>query len=124
MRRALILAALAPLLLAQSGLPRAHCDYGAGREALREAERMARAAPADLLEGRERGELLTARLRAAVTLFLGCGCPMLAESVAEAAGLAAQLPAEAELVRMARGYEALRWRIAQARERMERQACR
>ncbi|MFN3447353.1 MAG: hypothetical protein ACK44F_01530 [Roseococcus sp.] len=124
MRRALILALLAPLLMAQGGVPRARCDFGAGREALRGAEELARAAPEDLLEGRARGERLTLRLREAVTVFLGCGCPLLAESVAEAAGLAAQLPGEADFARMARGVEALRGRIALARERMERQACR
>jgi hypothetical protein len=124
MRRALILLALSPMLMAQSGIPRAQCGFTEGRDALREAEQLARRAPADLFEGRARGEPLTTLLRGAVTTFLGCDCPQLAERVAEAAGLAAQLPSEASMARMVQGYDALRLRISLARERMERQACR
>lgn len=133
MRRALILLALAPRLVApagaqvmtaQSGLPRARCDYGAGVAALRESRALLARPPASIEAGRARGEEATSRLRGAVAIFLGCGCPRLAEFTAEAAGLAAQLPSEASMGRLVQGFEQTRLRIEFAQAQMERQGCR
>ena len=124
MRRALILLALAPLLLAQSGLPRARCDYGLGVAALAEGRRLLARPPASIEDGRARGEAAMSRLRGAVPVFLGCGCPRLAEFTAEAAGLAAQLPSEASMGRLVQGFEQTRLRIEIAQQQMERQGCR
>ena len=55
MRRVLILAAAAPLLMAQ-GLPRPFCDFGQGLSALREVEREAALPVPGISEGRPRGE--------------------------------------------------------------------
>jgi hypothetical protein len=124
MRRALILLALSPLLVAQSGLPRARCDYGVGVGALRESARILARAPASIEDGRARGEEAMSRLRGAVPVFLGCGCQRLAEFTAEAAGLAAQLPGEASMGRLIQGFKQTRLRIELAQQQMERQGCR
>jgi hypothetical protein len=126
MRRALILLALlaAPPALAQSGLPRARCDFGAGVAALRESRALLARPPASIEDGRARGEDATSRLRGAVPVFLGCGCQRLAEFTAEAAGLAAQLPSEASMGRLIQGFEQTRLRIELAQQQMERQGCR
>jgi hypothetical protein len=124
MRRALILLALSPLLVAQSGVPHARCDFGAGAEALREAARLTAQPISGLLEGRARGEVVAARLRGAVPVFLGCGCPRLAEFTAEAAGLAAALPGEASMARLVATMEQARFRISLAEQHLGRQGCR
>jgi hypothetical protein len=133
MRRALILLALSPLLVvpagaqvmtAQSGLPRARCDYGVGVSALRDSARILARAPTSIEDGRARGDEAMSRLRGAVPVFLGCGCQRLAEFTAEAAGLAAQLPGEASMGRLILGFEQTRLRIELAQQQMERQGCR
>jgi hypothetical protein len=133
MRRALILLALLPLLVApvgaqvmtaQSGLPRARCDYGQGVAALRDSARELARAPSSLEDGRTRGEAAATRLRAAVPVFLGCGCERLAVLTAEAGGLAAGLGSEASVARLIQGFEQTRLRIGFAQEQMDRQGCR
>lgn len=124
MRRAVIVALLAPLLIAQSGLPRARCDYGQGVAALRDSARVLARPPTSLEDGRQRGEAAAARLRAAVPIFLGCGCERLAVFTAEAGGLAAGLGSEASVARLITGFEQTRLRIGFAQEQMERQGCR
>lgn len=124
MRRALMLLVLSPLLMAQSGVPLPRCDFGAGTQALREGARLTAMPIPGLLEGRARGEAVSGRLRAAVPIFLGCGCPRLAEFTAEAAGLAASLPAEASMARLSATMEQTRFRIALAEQHLGRQGCR
>jgi len=114
MRRALILLALSPLLMAQSGVPRPRCDFGGGTEALREGARLTALPIPGLLEGRARGEVVASQLRAAVPVFLGCGCPLLAEFTSEAAGLAASLPGESSMPRLTATMEQTRFRISLA----------
>lgn len=124
MRRALILLAAAPLLMAQSGLPRARCDFGQAVAALRESARLLARPPAGIEEGRALGEAAAQRLRGAVPVLLGCGCERLAVFVAEAAGLAAGLGSEASVARLAAGFEQTRLRIGFAQEQMDRHGCR
>jgi len=124
MRPALILLVLSPLLMAQSGLPRPRCDFGLGVEALREAARLAALPPPGLLEGRARGEEMSGRLRAAVPVFIGCGCPTLAGYTAEAAGLAANMTGATAAAQIAPMQEQARMRISMAQGHMDRQGCR
>lgn len=124
MRRALILLALSPLLVAQSGLPRPRCDFGAAVEALGEAARLGALPVAGLLEGRARGEAMAARLRGAVPVFLGCGCQRLAEYTSEAAGLAANLTGATSMAAFPPTLDQARLRITRAQEQMGRQGCR
>jgi len=124
MRRALILLALSPLLMAQSGVPLPRCDFGAGTGALREGARLTALPVPGLLEGRARGEVVAARLRAAVPVFLGCGCQRLAEFTSEAAGMAASLPGEASMARLVATMEQTRFRISLAEQHLGSQGCR
>jgi hypothetical protein len=124
MRPALILLVLSPLLVAQSGLPRPRCDFGAGVEALRESARLAALPVPGLLEGRARAEDMATRLRGAVPVFLGCGCLVLAEYTSEAAGLAANLTGATSMATFPAALEQARLRITLAQEQMGRQGCR
>jgi hypothetical protein len=124
MRRALILLALSPLLVAQSGVPRPRCDFGAGVEALREGARLGAQPVAGLLEGRARGEAMATRLRGAVPVFLGCGCQRLAEYTSEAAGLAANLTGAGSMAAFAATLDQARLRISLAQDQLDRHACR
>lgn len=124
MRRGLILLLVAPLLMAQSGLPRPRCDFSAGVEALRDSARLATLPPPGLLEGRARGEEMSTRLRAAIPVFIGCGCATLAGYTAEAAGLAANMTGATAAAQISSMQEQARMRIFMAQGHMDRQGCR
>jgi len=124
MRRRLILLALAPLLMAQSGLPRPRCDFTAGAEALRDATHLAALPPPGLLDGRARGEEMSTALRGAVRVFLGCGCTGLAARTSEAAGLAANMTGATSAALLHAALEQTRLRLGFAEEFMDRQGCR
>jgi len=81
MRRALILVALAPLLMAQ-GLPRPLCGFGEGLSHLREVERDTAQPVTGVTQGRARSERMLAGLTSAFSTFRECGCPRLAELTA------------------------------------------
>lgn len=131
MRPALILLAVSPLLMAQVAmaqteprLPRARCDFGVGLTHLADVERDAAPPPANLAEGRARGERAVTQLRSAARVFLGCGCPRLAELTTEAASVASSAPSEASVARILQIMEQLRFRMQLVREQSERQGCR
>jgi len=123
MRRALILVALAPLLMAQ-GLPRPLCGFGAGLSHLREVERDTAQPVTGVTEGRARGERMLASLNGAFSTFRDCGCPRLAELAAEAATVAQSGPSEASVSRLTQVFSQIRFRTQLAREQSERQGCR
>lgn len=123
MRRAVILLALAPLLMAQ-GLPRPLCGFGEGLSQLREVERDATRPVAGVTEGRARGERMLASLNTAFATFRDCGCPRLAELTAEAATVAQSAPSEASVTRLREVFGQIRFRSELARAQMERHACR
>jgi len=123
MRRALILLALAPLLLAQ-GLPRPLCGYGEGLSDLRDVERVAMRPVTGVTEGRQRGEHVLAGLTSAFATFRDCGCPRLAELAAEAATVAQSAPSEASVSRLIQVFSQIRFRTQLAREQSEHQGCR
>jgi hypothetical protein len=122
MRRILILAAAAPLLMAQ-GLPRPYCGYGEGRAALREVEREAARPVPGITQGRARGEAAVASLGGAVTIFTACGCPQLAELTREALSVAQSAPSEASIARLADVFAQTRFRAQLARQHSERVGC-
>lgn len=124
MRRVLILTAVAPLLMAQGGLPRAYCGYGEGLTALREVERDAASPMAGVSQGRARGEAAVAALGSAASTFTGCGCPQLAELTREAMLVAQSAPSEASVARLSHVFEQIRFRTRLAREHAERAGCR
>ncbi len=123
MRRALIVLALAPFLMAQ-GLPRPLCGFGEGLSHLREVEREAARPVAGLTEGRARGERMLASLVNAFTIFRDCGCPQLTELTAEAATVAQSAPSEASVSRLTQVFAHMRFRTQLAREHSERHTCR
>jgi len=126
MRPALILLAVSPLLMAQAEprLPRARCDFGLGLTQLADVERDAALPPSSLAEGRARGDGAVSQLRSAARVFLGCGCPRLAELTSEAASVASDAPSEASVARILQVMEQLRFRMQLVREQAERQGCR
>lgn len=119
-----MLAAVAPLLMAQGGLPRAYCGYGEGLSALREVERDAASPVAGVSQGRARGEASVAALGAAANSFTGCGCPQLAELTREAMLVAQSAPSEASVARLSHVFAQIRFRARLAREQAERSGCR
>jgi len=121
-RRILILAAVAPLLMAQ-GLPRPYCGYGEGLAALREVEREAARPVPGITQGRARGEGAVASLGGAVTIFAACGCPQLAELTHEALSVAQNAPSEASIARLADIFTQTRFRTQLARQHSERAGC-
>jgi len=123
MRRALIVMALAPLLMAQ-GLPRPLCGFGEGLSHLREVERDAAQPVSGVAEGRARSERMLAKLTRAFSTFRDCGCPRLAELAAEAATVAQSGPSEASVSRLTQVFSQIRFRTQLAREQSERQGCR
>ena len=122
MRRALILAAAAPLLIAQ-GLPRPQCAYGDGLAQVRAVEREAAAAVPGISEGRARGERALTALSGAATIFQSCGCPRLAELTQEAMIVAQGAPSEASIARLMQVSASIRFRTQLTREFSERQGC-
>ncbi|MDB5412653.1 MAG: hypothetical protein JWR10_988 [Rubritepida sp.] len=122
MRRALILAAFAPLLMAQ-GIPRANCGFGEGLTQLRDVEREAGKPVPGLIEGRARGERAVASLNGAAATFRGCGCARLAELTAEASTVAASAPSESSAARLRAVFAQIRFRAQLARELSERVSC-
>lgn len=127
MRRALILAAVAPLLMAQGrdpGIPRANCGFGEGLAQLRDVEREAGLPVPGVLEGRARGERLLTALNGAARMFSGCGCPRLAEMTLEAVRVAESAPSESSIPRLAQVFGLVRFRAQLVREQTERQSCR
>lgn len=133
MRRALILVALAPLLMAQTlpqrartdeGVPRQSCGFGEGMAQLRGAERsVAQRVPSTSL-GRERAERALADLGSAAATFRGCGCARLAELTRDAAQAAAPAPAEPSVARLTEIFAQVKFRAQLAREFGEERACR
>lgn len=131
MRPELILLAAAPLLMAhvamaqtEPRLPRARCDFGLGLTRLADVEREAALPVTGLAEGRARGQQAMTQLRSATQVFLGCGCPRLAELTTEAASVASTVPSEASAARILQIMEQLRFRLQLVREQAERQGCR
>lgn len=133
MRRALILLALAPLLMAQrmgpgarteEGVPRQSCGFGEGLGLLRGVEQEAAQRVPGVAEGRARGERAVSGLNSAAATFRGCGCARLAELTAEAASVAASAPSEASVARLTAVFAQVRFRAQLAREFSEERACR
>ncbi len=123
MRRALILAALAPLLMAQAGIPRRSCGFGEGLGLLRGVEREAAQRVSSVGEGRARGERAVAGLNSAASTFRGCGCARLAQLTAEAATVAASAPSESSVGRLTTVFAQVKFRAQFAREFSEEQGC-
>lgn len=133
MRRALILAACAPLLMAQSmgpgartspGIPQQSCGFGEGLTLLRDIEREAARRVAGIAEGRARGERAVASLGSAASTFRGCGCARLAELTGDAARVAAPAPSEASVARLTEVFAQVKYRTQLAREFSDERACR
>lgn len=126
MRRALILLALAPLLVAEgrAQMPRSNCGFGEGLGLLRQVEREAAQRVPSVAEGRARGERAVSALNSIASTFRGCGCARLAELTAEAASAAISLPSEASVARLTTVFAQVRFRAQLAREFSEERACR
>ncbi|TCH99040.1 hypothetical protein EJV46_10880 [Roseococcus sp. SYP-B2431] len=133
MRRVLILAACAPLLMAQSlgpgarteeGIPRQSCGFGEGLGLLRAVEREAAQRVPGVGEGRARGERAVSGLNSAAATFRACGCARLAQLTAEAASAAVAAPAEASVARLTSVFAQVKFRARIAREFSEERACR
>ncbi|MCB4820866.1 hypothetical protein [Roseicella aerolata] len=117
---------LALLLLAAPAMAQApRCGFGLGLEGLRGADRHLRAGSAaeGLLAGREAADAAAAALTEAAARLAGCGCPLAAEQVREAAGLAEQARSEAGPDRLRRTLDRARFSLGQARERLDRRGC-
>lgn len=127
MRRALILLALAPLLMAQArtgpGIPRQSCGFGEALAQLRDVEREAGQRVPSVGEGRARGERAVAALNSAASTFRGCGCARLAQLAAEAATVAAPAPSESSVARLTEIFARVKYRTQMAREFSEERAC-
>ena len=132
MRRALILAALAPLLMAQrlapgvrmeQGIPRQSCGFGEGLRVLRTVERDAAQRVPSVGEGRARGERAVSALNSVAATFRGCGCARLAQLTAEAATVAASAPSEPSVARLTAVFAQVKFRAQLAREFSEERAC-
>jgi len=133
MRRVLILAAAAPLLMAQTmppgvrmgeGIPRQSCGYGEALGHLRAVEREAGRRVTGVGEGRLRGERSLAGLETAASAFQACGCARLAELTREAGLVAASTPSEASVARLTELFGQVAFRARLARESSEERGCR
>jgi hypothetical protein len=133
MRRALILVALSPLLMAQTmrpgarvddGVPRQSCDFGESLGRLRGVEREAAQRVPGVAEGRARGERAISDLNSAAATFRSCGCARLAQLTAEAATVAGSAPSEASVARLTAVFAQVKFRAQLAREFSEERGCR
>lgn len=113
----------AVLLISPALAQRAGCGFGSALERLGEADRMLAAVPESLPAGRTAGTAAGSSLRQATATLAGCGCHQAADHATEAAGLAEQATAEANLARVRGALDRARFSLRLARERLGRQGC-
>jgi len=118
---ALALAAPAP---GPAWAQRPFCGYGEGVAGLRQAQEALSRPVEGLLAGREAGLAIAGVLDGAHAAFARCGCPRLAETLAEPARMAESAASQASVSAVAETFRQTGLRIRLARQQLERDGCR
>ncbi len=111
-------------LLGPAAAQRPRCDFGEGVTALRQAQQRLALPVTGLVAGRESAQAVADGLETARAAFTRCGCPRLAELLAETARNAEAAVSHASVGRILTTFQHTAFQADLARQALERNGCR